>query len=53
MSKPSIPNKSRALRLTHLVQSLGWDGAQAYIKTLSPDEKKHYFAPATDEERRP
>jgi hypothetical protein len=45
MSKPSVTNKIRALRLAHLVQSLGWEGAMEYVKTLTPEEKKHYFAP--------
>jgi hypothetical protein len=33
------------MRLSHLILSLGWEGAQEYLAKLSPDEKKRYFAP--------
>ena len=36
-------DKIKALRLSHLVLSLGLDGAQAHLKALSPKERAHYF----------
>lgn len=44
MREPSIKNKVKALRLSHLVLSLGWEGARTYLSTLSPEETKEYFA---------
>lgn len=38
-------NKLRMLRLSHLVLSLGWEGAQEFIAKLDPSEKREYFAP--------
>ena len=44
----AIRDKIRALRLSHLVQSLGWDGAREYLAKLTPEEKKDYFSPRKD-----
>lgn len=44
MSKPTVKNKIKMLRLSHLVQSLGWDGAREYLASLPPEEKADYFS---------
>lgn len=41
--KPTPQEKICALRQMHLVQSLGWKGAQEHLASLSEEEKRYYF----------
>jgi hypothetical protein len=44
-----VKDKVKGLRLSHLVLSLGWDGAREYLAKLSPEEKKDYFISPKEE----
>lgn len=42
----TVKDKINALRLAHLVLSLGWNGAMERVARMTPEDKKHYLSPS-------